>query len=796
LSLHLRPVDLRALTDVVLALSKPLIGSQPLELRNRIPADAPPVMADENRLQQILFNLLGNAVKFTQKGHVEVSARRENGFLAVTVSDTGIGIPAEKFGRIFESFEQADGSIERTYGGAGLGLAVTKQLVDLHGGRIWVESKVGEGTAMTFTLPVSERSPRPVESSTLSFRAPWRSASEETLQLQIEAPAEQVDEHAFHILIVDDEPINRQVLINHLTRARYRVSQASSGPEALRLLEQEGPFDLALLDVMMPQMSGYEACRKIRTRHPAHELPIIILTALNQDADMVSAFEAGANDFLTKPVSRVELLARVKTHLQLLDVNRNLERKVAERTESLNARNQELETLDDIVKTVNQEIELEGVLETLLRQGLLLFPQAEKGTYLMRDPADGRFRFVAAVGYDLTSLDRVSFSLEELNKRYGLPDFEIEEGVYLIREAEQSSEASRALKKISLPRGMLAMSIVLKDRLEGVLVWDNLADPAAFAHPDVRKMARFRRHALTAVAKALALRELRDKNREILAAQKQLVMQEKMASMGVLTAGIAHEIKNPLNFVNNFSGLSMELSREIKQALDAQRAAFDDAAYAEVAEMLKDLEENSSLVNQHGQRANRIVESMMNFARGEVDEWKDTEVNTLVNEFANIAAHGAQPKDRAQRVSMDKDLDPAVGVMRLESQGISRVVINLVNNAIDAVAAKRRSAPADYQPKVWVRTKDLGDRIQIRVEDNGVGVSPENVEKIFTPFYTTKPSSSGNIGLGLPITYDIVVQEHGGDLRVETVEGRTAFVVELPKRAGKKRRRKAARAST
>ncbi len=793
LSLYTRPVDLRALADVVLGLSSPLVTAKNLALKNEIAADIPMVMADENRLQQILFNLVGNAVKFTQAGWVKVSAQLKNGRVVVSVADTGIGIPADKFERIFESFEQADGSIERSFGGAGLGLAVTKQLVELHGGEIWVDSTLGEGTVMSFSLPAADKSLTAIRDAPQSAQDSWRRQPDEDVSAHIEPAEVLADKDAFHIMIVDDEPINRQVLVNHLALSKYRLCQASSGYEALRLLEEQGPFDLVLLDIMMPRMSGYEACRQIRKQFTVHELPIIFLTALTQESDLASAFEAGANDFLTKPVSRGELLARVKTHLQLLDTNRNLEQKVIERTEKLNARKQELETLDDIVKTVNQEIQLKDVLDTLLVQGRFLFPQADKGTFLMREVDSDRFQFAAALGYDMAKLSRVSFSVDELHRRYGRAEHEIEEGVYLVREAEDGSEPSRALKKISNPKCMLSMAITVKDRLEGVLVWDNLSDSGAFDQTDVRKLARYRRHAQSAVAKAMVLQELWDKHNEVLRTQKQLVMQEKMASMGILTAGIAHEIKNPLNFVNNFSGLSLELFRELGQELGKRRGDLSDEAFSYVQELLGDLEENAALIHQHGQRANRIVESMMNFARGEVDEWKETDINVLVDEFTNIASHGGQPKDRGQRVAVERSFDPSVGVMQVESQGLSRVIINLVNNALDAVLVKRNKTEDDrYEPRVWVRTVDMGDRVQIRVEDNGIGVKPENVEKIFDPFYTTKPSSAGNIGLGLAISYDIVVQEHDGDLRVESGRDRTAFVIELPKQVKKRPRRKTA----
>ena len=330
LELHKRPVDLYALTNVVLMLSKPLIGSKKLELINDIGPAAPAVEADENRLQQIMHNLVGNAIKFTESGIVNVSAGIEKDMIHVQVSDTGIGIPEEKHEKIFESFEQAEGSTARPYGGTGLGLAVTKQLVELHGGKIWVESTVGKGSTVTFTLPLSKKEAVKEEQETKSpgveipvFEIPQQGAVKDESD-HYKAVLNSSD---FHILVVDDDPINRQVIRNLLSIQNYNVTEVSSGHEAVQALESSTQIDLILLDIMMPRMSGYEVCEKIREQRHKHELPIIFLTAKTHPTDLVTAFKAGGNDFISKPVSKGELLSRVQTHLQLLQVHRNLSKK-------------------------------------------------------------------------------------------------------------------------------------------------------------------------------------------------------------------------------------------------------------------------------------------------------------------------------------------------------------------------------------------------------------------------------------------------------------------------------------
>ncbi|HEY9841453.1 MAG TPA: 7TM diverse intracellular signaling domain-containing protein, partial [Candidatus Obscuribacterales bacterium] len=319
--LHLRPIWLREVAEVVLKLSTPLVGNKSLKLINDVSADLPPIQADEDRLQQILHNLIGNAIKFTSAGEVRVSAHATHQFLEITVSDTGQGIDKADHERIFESFEQADGSITRSHSGSGLGLAITRQLVELHGGRVRLESQPGQGSHFHFLMPLAEEAESGEEATTrraLPFLGTKDLLPSEVTPIQV--PEDAADENTFRILIVDDEAINLQVLVNMLSIQKYSVTRALSGAEALAALERQA-YDLVLLDVMMPHMSGYEVCEAIREKYPANELPVVFLTARNQITDLVQGFETGANDYLTKPVAKNELLARIKTHIHLSKLN-------------------------------------------------------------------------------------------------------------------------------------------------------------------------------------------------------------------------------------------------------------------------------------------------------------------------------------------------------------------------------------------------------------------------------------------------------------------------------------------
>ncbi len=326
LEIQHKPVDLFQVAENSLALLKPLHREKPIDLQNELTKDLPLVDGDEDRIQQILLNLLGNALKFTESGEVRLSAVIQDGWIELAVADTGIGIPQDKQERIFDAFEQGDASTERTHGGTGLGLSVAKQLVERHGGRIWLESVVGQGSVFRFTLPCSSASEQERTEPVVSKKVNTTKAlpvavatvpvveeetgSEPNVDLLVDDPSEVT------ILVVDDEPINRQVLRNQLEIVGYRVEVAIDGLQGLKLLEKLNP-QVILLDVMMPRISGYQTCYRIRQKYSASELPIILLTAKDQPEDTVRGFQHGANDYLTKPFSREELLIRVQFHLKL-----------------------------------------------------------------------------------------------------------------------------------------------------------------------------------------------------------------------------------------------------------------------------------------------------------------------------------------------------------------------------------------------------------------------------------------------------------------------------------------------
>jgi signal transduction histidine kinase len=271
---------------------------------------------------------------------------------------------------------------------------------------------------------------------------------------------------------------------------------------------------------------------------------------------------------------------------------------------------------------------------------------------------------------------------------------------------------------------------------------------------------------------ALRTSQLKQSLEDLKSTQSQLIQSEKMASLGELTAGIAHEIQNPLNFVNNFSELNTELIEEASQANEAGNPN-------EVKELLSTLKDNEEKINHHGKRADAIVKGMLQHSRASSGQKEPTDINALADEYLRLSYHGLRAKDKLFNVTTKTDFDTSIGKINIVPQDIGRVLLNLYNNAFYAVTERKKQHPENYEPTVSVATKKKDHTIELTVKDNGNGIPQTVIDKIFQPFFTTKPTGVGT-GLGLSLSYDII-KAHGGEIKVNTIEGEfTEFVIQLP----------------
>jgi signal transduction histidine kinase len=281
--------------------------------------------------------------------------------------------------------------------------------------------------------------------------------------------------------------------------------------------------------------------------------------------------------------------------------------------------------------------------------------------------------------------------------------------------------------------------------------------------------------------------ELQQTVNELKSTQAQLIQSEKMASLGELTAGIAHEIQNPLNFVNNFSEVNTELIAEMKEALD-------NGDLEEAKAIAADITANEQKINHHGKRADAIVKGMLQHSRSSGGQKEPTDINALADEYLRLAYHGLRAKDKMFNATMKTEFDESIKAVNVIPQDMGRVILNLITNAFYAVSDRKKKLAAgggmavnDYTPTVTVSTKKLGNRILVQVKDNGNGIPAQVLDKIFQPFFTTKPTGEGT-GLGLSMSYDIVTKSHGGELKVETKENKgmpgeepgTTFTIQIP----------------
>jgi two-component system, NtrC family, sensor kinase len=357
-----------------------------------------------------------------------------------------------------------------------------------------------------------------------------------------------------------------------------------------------------------------------------------------------------------------------------------------------------------------------------------------------------------------------------------------------VADVQADTDFSYALRDVNPIRTVLGVPMFREDEIIGIVVMYKF-EVQPFTDKQIELVATFADQAVIAIENVRLFESVEARTRELAksledlrTAQDRLVQTEKLASLGQLTAGIAHEIKNPLNFVNNFSAVSVELIDELREALGG--AHLDSKLRTEINEIADTLQGNLDKVVQHGKRADAIVKNMLLHSRQGSGEHRPVDVNALVEESLNLAYHGARAEKQGFNITLERSFDPAAGEVDLFPQEITRVLLNLIANGF--YAATKRKAEANgggFEPTLAAATKNLGDSVEITIRDNGTGISPEVKEKLFSPFFTTKPAGEGT-GLGLSISHDIIVKQHGGTIEVDTRPGEfTEFRIVLPRAA-------------
>ena len=441
----------------------------------------------------------------------------------------------------------------------------------------------------------------------------------------------------------------------------------------------------------------------------------------------------------------------------------------------VNSQKDDVEQLSRIGRDITASLSIENILHTIYENVHSLM-EASTFTIGLYKPEQGCLEFPATIEKNQV-LPAFSVALTDEDRLEAWCFNHQQEVIINDCQADCSKYAGKLTRSITgeIPQSVLYLPLWHKDKVIGVISAQSY-NKKVYTDYHVNMLRNLAAYSAIALENADAYQRLAVLLDELKATQEKLVTQSKLAALGALTAGIAHEIKNPLNFVNNFAQLSRNLVQELKEEM--AQASSDPTA---IEEILSTLEQNAAKIEEHGRRADSIVKNMLQHSRGKAGERQIKDINAMLEEDINLAYHGMRAQDSRFNIKIETDLDPTIGSLEVVSQDVSRVFLNILSNGFYEAHHKKLSVDGGFAPLLKVTSRNLGDRIEIRIRDNGNGVPEAVRDHLFTPFFTTKPTGQG-IGLGLSISYDIIVQGHNGQLFFETKEGEfTEFVIRLPK---------------
>jgi signal transduction histidine kinase len=517
----------------------------------------------------------------------------------------------------------------------------------------------------------------------------------------------------------------------------------------------------------------------------------IISVPMFKDNECVGAIALSRKEIRLFSEKQIELVANFAKQAVIAIENARLLNELRERTDDLSESLEQQTATSEVLEVISASSgDLAPVFQKMLENATRICG-ANFGTMNLYE--ESGFRTVALYNapeaYAATQLHKVIHphpqsglgTIERTHQSFHIEDIRTQPP-YL-----EGNPNVRALADLAGARTLVIVPMLKEDDLIGAItIFRQEVKP--FTEKQTQLVANFASQAVIAIENARLLNELRERTTQLTqslddlrTAQDRLVQTEKLASLGQLTAGIAHEIKNPLNFVSNFSMLSAELIDELNDVL--RTAALDGKTREEIDELTHMLKGNLEKVVQHGRRADSIVKNMLLHSREGSGEQRPADINALVEESLNLAYHGARAEKPGFNIMLARDLDPAAGMVDVYPQEITRVFLNLISNGFYA-AAKRKEADGDaFEPTLTAATKNLGAKVQVRIRDNGTGIPQEVKERMFNPFFTTKPVGEGT-GLGLSMSHDIVVKQHGGTIEVDTKPGAfTEFIITLPRAA-------------